>query len=75
MTYLAIAGPGRPWPGCLAELPLQPLDLLLELFTLVLTLSSLLLQQEASREDHALGGHVARPRNEALPAYHTCPLT
>lgn len=47
LTYLAVTGPRRPWPGCLAELLLQLLDFLLELFTLVLTLSSLLLNKKS----------------------------
>ena len=47
LTYLAVTGPRRPWPGCLAELFLQLLDFLLELFTLVLTLSSLLLNKKS----------------------------
>lgn len=66
LTYLAVAGPRRLWPGCLAELPLQSLDLLLELLTLVLALSSLLLDQEATCEDSTLGGHVTKPRNRAV---------
>lgn len=55
LTYLTVPGPRRPWPGGLAELPLQPFDLLLELFSFVLPLSSLLLEQEAACEDSTLG--------------------
>lgn len=74
LTYLAVPGPGRPWPGCLAELPLQPLDLLLELFPLMLTLGSLILEQEAMCEYGTSGGHVPKPKNEAATTHHTCLL-
>lgn len=47
LTYLAVTGPRRLWSGCLAELFLQLLDFLLELFTLVFTLSSLLLNKKS----------------------------
>lgn len=43
VTYLAVMGAWRPQLGCLAELPLQLLYFLLEFFTLMLSLSSLLL--------------------------------
>lgn len=68
LTYLAVTGPSRPWPGCLAELLLQLLDFLLELLTLVLALSSLLLNQK-SHVRAILWGNVTKPRNEA-PTTH-----
>lgn len=68
LTYLAVTGPRRPWPGCLAELFLQLLDFLLELLTLVLALSSLLLNQK-SYVRIILWGNVTKPRNEA-PTTH-----
>lgn len=75
LTYLTVPGPRRPRPGGLAELPLQPFDLLLELFSFVLPLSSLLLEQEATCEDSTLGGHATKPQNKAAATHHTCPLT
>lgn len=43
LTYVAVTEARGPWPGCLAELLLQPLDLLLEVLPLPLPLHRLLL--------------------------------
>ena len=48
LTYVAVTKAGGPRPGCLAELLLQPLDLLLEILPLPLPLHCLLLSRGAA---------------------------